>query len=454
MQRNSGPALLCSMIVLLTTVPVCGDIRLPRVLASHMVLQRDAPVTIWGWAEPGEAITVTMGQTVESTTTADNGSWQVELPAQAADSAPRTIIVKGNNTIELSDVLFGDVWLGSGQSNMEWQLRSSENPEAAIAAASHPQLRLFHIPKTKAATPADDVEAGWKVCAPATVPEFSAVLYYFGLKLHQETDVPMGLINTSWGGSPIEPWTVTQDGSGEMYNAMVAPLTSLTVRGVTWYQGETNILHRNGFAYAGKMKDLITGWRQAFGQDDLPFYYVQIAPWSGRYEPGELPAVWEAQTATLRVPHTGMAVTTDLVDDISDIHPRNKLDVGNRLALWALAHDYGQTDLVYSGPVFRSVSFEGNTATIDFHFAAGGLKSRDGKALNEFRIAGADGKFMDATATIDGSRVLVKSDQIPEPARVQFGWHKLANPNLVNSAGLPASPFRTHQWRGTIETAD
>lgn len=442
--------LLAGISAPLTDSAVHADVRLPHVLGSHMVLQRDAPVTIWGWADPDEKVTVTMKDTVLSTSAASDGTWQVQLPAQSADNTPRAITVAGTNTIKLSNILFGDVWLGSGQSNMEWQLKSSQNAEAAIAAASHPQLRLFHIPKTKAEQPADDVNASWKVCEPASVPQFSAVLYYFGLKLHQETGVPMGLINTSWGGSPIEPWTVTEDSSGVMYNAMVAPLTNLSVRGATWYQGETNILHKNGFAYAEKMKDLITGWRRTFDQEHLPFYYVQIAPWSGRYEAGQLPALWEAQTATLNLPHTGMAVTTDLVDDISDIHPRNKLDVGNRLALWALAKDYDQSDQVYSGPIYRSVSFEEHTAIVEFHFASGGLKSRDGEPLNEFRIAGADGQYFDAEATIDGSTVRLHADEVAEPTQVRFGWHKLANPNLVNAAGLPASPFQTHQWRGTI----
>jgi sialate O-acetylesterase len=440
------------LLLLLVSGTAMGEVRLPNVLGSRMVLQRDAPVRIWGWAEAGEQISVSLGDAVRQVTADSTGSWQVQLPAQAADGQKRTIQVVGSNTVELTDLLVGDVWIGSGQSNMAWQLKSTDGADSAIAAADHPEIRLFHIPRVKAPAPADDVDAEWSICKSASIPEFSAVLYYFGLKLHQETNVPIGLINTSWGGSAIEPWTVTESGSGEMYNGMVAPIVRLSVRGAIWYQGETNVLHKNGFSYANKMRDLITGWRRAFHHDSLPFYYVQIAPWSGRYEAGQLPALWEAQTATLNLPNTGMAVTTDLVDDISDIHPRNKLDVGNRLALWALARHYGDSELVFSGPIFKSMTIDGNTARIDFHFSGGGLKSRDDAPLSEFRIAGADGEFFDAKATITEDAVLVSSDNVAEPTQVRFGWHKLANPNLTNSAGLPASPFQTKDWRGTIES--
>jgi len=281
------------------------------------------------------------------------------------------------------------------------------------------------------------------------------VLYYFGLKLRHEANVPIGLINTSWGGSPIEPWTITESGSGAMYNAMVAPITNLSVRGAIWYQGETNIIRKNGFTYLDKMKDLINGWRKSFDHSDMPFYFVQIAPWSGeRYEPGELPAVWEAQTATLNLPHTGMAVTTDLVDNIADIHPRNKRDVGNRLARWALAKVYDQKDLIYSGPIFKSLTIDGSKVKVDFHFTGTGLKSRNEQELNEFQLAGEDGEFFDAVADIAGSSVVVSCDKVTKPTQVRFGWHKVANPNLVNSEGLPASPFQTQGWRGMLDAAE
>ncbi len=440
-------ALATLALLLGLDLPALADVKLPTVLDSHMVLQRDFPLKIWGWADPEEEVTVTLGESQATTKANADGAWLVQLDPQKADGKARQIVVQGKNKLMLTDVLIGEVWIGSGQSNMEWQLANTNGAAEAIAAADHPEIRLFHVPKIQASEPAADINAAWKVCTPANVPKFSAVLYYFGLKLQQELDVPIGLINSSWGGSPIEPWTITEKGSGGMYNGMIAPLTNVAVRGSIWYQGETNVIQANGLAYEGKMKDLILGWRKQFGNDQLAFHFVQIAPWSGRYEAGELPALWEAQVASLKIPHTGMAVTTDLVDNIKDIHPRNKLDVGNRLALWALAKNYDQPKVTYSGPLYESMKIEGNQIRLQFAHSAG-LKSRDGKPLNEFQIATAEGEFVDAVATIDGDTVVVEAKGIASPAQVRFGWHKLANPNLVNAAGLPASPFQTNQWRG------
>jgi len=232
-----------------------------------------------------------------------------------------------------------------------------------------------------------------------------------------------------------------------MYNGMIAPLTNLSVQGAIWYQGETNVIAKNKFAYADKMTDLIQGWRQVFRDDALEFFYVQIAPWSGSYEPGQLPALWEAQAATLKLPLTGMAVTTDLVDNIADIHPRNKLDVGNRLSRWALNETYGRDDVVVSGPLFKAAKREGSKLRLSFAHSKG-LKSRDGKPLSEFQIADDSGEFFAATAEVDGDSILVSADSVANPTQARFGWHKLTNPNLINEAGLPASPFQTNKWRG------
>ena len=430
--------------------PLRADVKLPSVLNSHMVLQREMPIPVWGWADAGEKVTVSIGDTSAKATADVDGKWKVSLPAMKADGKTHTLTVAGNNTVTLDDILIGEVWVGSGQSNMEWQLRSTIGAPEAIAAAKHPNIRLFHVKKVQKPKPADDVEvtAHWTACTPESVPAFSGVLYYFGRKVHEEVDVPVGLINSSWGGSPIEPWTVTDKGSGGMYNGMIAPLQPFGVRGAIWYQGETNVIGKNGLAYFDKTKDLVEGWRKTWNSE-LPFYFVQIAPWSGgRYEPGQLPALWEAQTASLKIPRTGMAVTTDLVDNIADIHPRNKLDVGNRLARWALAKTYGKKDVVYSGPLYKSMKVDGKAIRVEFAHAAGGLKARGDGALSEFQIAGADGKFVDAEAKIDGNSVVVLSTAIAEPKHVRFGWHKLANPNLVNSEGLPASPFQTDNWQG------
>jgi sialate O-acetylesterase len=431
-----------------------ADVRLPSVLSSHMVLQRDKPLPIWGWADPGEEVTVTFGEHKASTKADPRGNWRVTLPALKANAKGQALTVAGKNKIELADVLIGEVWIGSGQSNMEWPLIATHGAKEAIAAANHPAIRLLHVRKVTTPMPLRDLPVvdapvTWQACTPATVPQFSAVLYYFGLKLHKDLDVPIGLINSSWGGSPIEPWTVTAKGSGQMHNAMIAPLQPFAIRGVTWYQGETNAFQKNGLKYRDKMADLISGWRRVWGKE-MPFYFVQIAPWQpekGGYPQGELPKLWEAQVASLKIPHTGMAVTTDLVDDIKDIHPRNKLDVGNRLALWALAKTYGKKDVVYSGPLYRSMKVDGDKVRLSFAHAAG-LKSRDGKALTGFEVAGADGKFVPAEAAIDGDTVVVQAKGVSEPAVVRFGWNNTANPNLANKEGLPASPFRTKDWQG------
>ncbi|MEO1982101.1 MAG: sialate O-acetylesterase [Fuerstiella sp.] len=425
-----------------------ADVKLPAVLASHMVIQRDQPVRIWGWADADEEVTVTLGEETQKKTADGAGRWLVTLKAQKADGKPRQIKVAGKNTIDLEDILVGEVWIGSGQSNMEWQLKNTIGAAEAIAAANHPNVRLFHVPKVNAKETADDVNAKWKICTPENVPTFSAVLYYFGKRLHEELDVPVGLINSSWGGSPIEPWTVKDGNSGGMYNGMIAPLTNVAVKGAIWYQGETNVIRKNGLTYLDKMKDLIEGWRKEFRNDELAFHFVQIAPWSGAgYASGQLPSLWEAQVATLTIPHTGMAVTTDVVDNIADIHPRNKLDVGNRLSLWALARTYGRDGMVYSGPLYKSLGVEGTPVRLTFSHA-GGIKSRDGKPLTEFQVAGESGEFVDAMATVDGDTIVVSADSVTKPTQVRFGWHKLANPNLVNGAGLPASPFQTNNWLG------
>jgi sialate O-acetylesterase len=302
------------------------------------------------------------------------------------------------------------------------------------------------VPKVQTPSPAADVKAEWKACTPTTVPQFSAVLYYFGLKLNKELSVPMGLINSSWGGSPIEPWTVAGDSSGRMYNGMIAPLVPFPIRGVIWYQGETNVMQSNGMKYRDKMEDLIKGWRKVWGAE-LAFYFVQIAPWR-RYAEGQLPALWEAQVASLKIPGTGMAVTTDLVDNIEDIHPKNKLDVGDRLALWALAKTYGKSGIVYSGPLYKGMKVEDQKVRLSFAHVGGGLASRDGKPLTEFEIAAEDGKFVPAEATIVGETVVVYSTDVHAPKQVRFGWRTTANPNLMNKEGLPASPFRTKDWQG------
>jgi len=423
---------------------VRAEVKLPKVFGSHMVLQQQRPVIVWGWADPGEEVTVALDQNTAKAKADAQGDWKVTLPVLKADGRARSLTVCGKNKIELTDILVGEVWVGSGQSNMEWPVAATVKAQEVIAAANHPQIRLFHVPKVQTKEPAKDVQAEWKVCTPQSVPGFSGVLYFFGLKLQQELNVPVGLINSSWGGSPIEAWICTSKPSGGMYNGMIAPVKPVGIRGAIWYQGESNL--GQGLKYFEKMKALIEGWRGIWGYE-FPFYFVELAPFGG-YGATPMGPLWEAQAASLKIPGTGMAVTTDLVDNIKDIHPKNKLDVGNRLALWALAKTYGKAGIVYSGPLYKSMAVEGNKVRLSFAHVGGGLKSRDGKALSDFEIAGADGKFVSAEAAVDGASIVVQSKEVAEPKQVRFGWSNTTNPNLINAEGLPASPFQTKDWQG------
>jgi sialate O-acetylesterase len=442
-------SLLATLACILQFHPATADVSLPKIIDSHMVLQQDLPLNIWGWAEAGEEVTVELGKNKATAKTDAEGNWKVTLPAMKADGKAHQMTISGKNKIVLEDILIGEVWLGSGQSNMQWALNGTTGGKEAAAAADLPNIRLFHVPRVKAKAPAKDVKAKWTVCKPGPAGGFSAVLFYMGNRLHKELEVPIGLIHSSWGGSLIEPWMpVAKGGTAGMYNAMIAPIHPFSLRGIIWYQGESNVLSKkDGMKYLDKKKALIESWRAAWGHD-FSFYFVQIAPWQGRYGPGQLPALWEAQSATMKLPKTGMAVITDLVDNIRDIHPRNKLPVGNRLASWALAKDYGKEDEVYSGPHYKSSKIEGAKVIVSFSHTDGGLKARDDKPLNEFEIAGEDGMFVAAEATIDGDTVVVQSKDVAAPTQVRFGWRNVANPNLMNGKGLPASPFRTKDWKG------
>ena len=437
-----------ALLVFSFAAPVNGDVKLPSVFGSNMVLQSDVPVPVWGWADPGEEVTVRFGSTKKTVKADDQGNWRVTLKKlKASRKRGKQMEIKGkNSSIVFQNILIGDVWVGSGQSNMEWPVRATRKGGEMIRSAKYPAIRLFLIPKVQKGAPDKTVNASWQICTPATVTNFSAVLYYFGLKLQTDLKVPMGLIASSWGGSRIEPWTVNagSQAGGGMYNGMIAPIVPYAIKGAIWYQGESNV--GNGLGYHDLKKNLVEGWRRVWKQE-LPFYYVQIAPWSG-YGGGQLPGLWEGQTKSLAIPDTGMAVITDLVDNVGDIHPQMKLEVGRRLALWALARTYGKKKVVFSGPLYKSMEVEGKRIRIHFAHTAGKLGSRDGKALREFQIAGIDGQFVAATAVIDKETVLVSAAGVESPTQVRFGWHKLANPNLINKAMLPASPFKTSNWSG------
>ena len=451
---------------LLVVSSATADVKLPAIFSPAMVLQQKSDVAIWGWADAGEEVTVSLGETKVSGKGGADGKWLVKLKTPAA-GGPFTLAVKGKNEINLPDVLVGEVWVCSGQSNMQWTVRQAENPEGEAKQANYPQIRMFSVQRNIADKPQDDCQGSWVVCSPETVSSFSAVGYFFGRELHKELQVPVGLINTSWGGTICEAWTCQEALGSEadlkhfaekkvtidtakmnpnqpsvLFNAMINPLVPYGIKGAIWYQGESN--RARAEQYRKLFPTMIADWRKHFEQGNFPFLFVQLAPFDyGNADPAELAEIWEAQTKTLTVsPNTGMAVTTD-IGNIKDIHPKNKQEVGRRLALWALAKTYEKPDLVYSGPLYESMSVEGNKIRLKFQHTAGGLVAEGGKPLSHFTIAGDDHKFVPAKAEIDGETIVVSSPEVGKPVAVRFAWEDTAEPNLFNKANLPASPFRT-----------
>lgn len=460
-----------------TAMHASADIRLPSVIGSNMVVQRDRLVPIWGWDDPGTTVTVTLGGQSKQATAGDDGKWMVRLDAMPA-GGPHEITIAGKNTVKLDNVLVGEVWVCSGQSNMEWSVRASNNPEEEIKNANYPKIRIYNVVKAVADTPQSDCKATpWSEVSPQTIANFSAVGYFFGRHLHTELEgVPIGLIGSNWGGTASEPWAalpalqakpslkplldrwdaaVAKDPEkagksnqrpANLYNAMIHPLVPFAIRGAIWYQGESNV--GRAYQYRTVFPTMIESWRDAWGQGQFPFLFVQLAPFRyGNSDPAMCAELWEAQLMTLKtLPNTGMAVTTD-ISDIKDIHPRNKQDVGKRLALWAMATTYGQRRTAYSGPIYSHYTINGDRLVLHFNFARG-LATRDGNAPSDFTLAGPDKKFHPAQATIEGNTIVLRSDAVPNPVAARFAWFDTAEPNLVNQSGLPASPFRTDDWPG------
>ena len=451
MKSTTSPALLVLIIALLapTAVLHADEIKLASVFTDHAVLQRDASVPIWGWARPGDEVIVEFAGQKKTTKADAVGKWTVKLDPLVASTEPRVFKV---NSLVITDVLVGEVWLCSGQSNMEKPIgihpgqKPCPNYEQEIAGANYPDIRLLEVPPKRSVQPVEDPKVEWLVCSPKTIVVkrggghgFSACAYFFGRELHKELKVPIGLISANASGTRCEPWTPsTGDGKYQPvpYNGLIHPLVPYAIRGVIWYQGESNM--GDGMQYFPKMKALIEGWRKAWGQGDFPFYFVQLPP----YRAGAgLPLIREAQRATLSVPNTGMAVTID-IGSYPDCHCPNKQDVGKRLALWALAKDYGRNELVYCGPLYKSMAVEGNRIRVQFDHVGSGLATRDGaKELICFEIAGTDKKFVSATARIEGSSVVVSSSEAPQPVAVRFAWDEKAVPNLMNKERLPATTF-------------
>ncbi len=471
--------------LILPATVVVAEVRLPNIFGNSMVLQRELPVPVWGWAESGQEVTVTLGGQTKKAKADQDGRWQVKLDALKANAEGQTLKVAGGNTIELKDILVGEVWICSGQSNMEWSVANSLNAQEEISAANHPQIRLFNVPgHTTAPLPQDNCPGAWQLCQPNTARGFSAVGYFFGRRLQQELKVPIGLVGSNWGGTRIEPWTSpagfrsvpelkaiadkvdaydekTKVGGGSpsaIYNAMIHPLAPFAMRGAIWYQGESN--GGEGESYYHKTRALVNGWRKLFNPD-LAFYWVQLADFQ---KPNDNPAggdgwakIREAQRKALGIKHTGMAVITD-IGAANDIHPRNKQDVGWRLSQWALHQTYGMKDVVPCGPLYKSHKVEGGSIRITFDHVGGGLivgkkeglkptkEVKDGK-LARFAIAGADKKWHWAEAAISGGEVVLKSAEVANPVAVRYAYTmNPAGANLYNNEGIPASPFRTDDW--------
>jgi sialate O-acetylesterase len=427
-------------LLLLSMNASSAELKVASVFGSHMVLQQEMPCPVWGWADPGETISVQFDTQNVTAKADDKGSWRVNLEPLKADGKSHTLTIKGKTTIAFDDVLIGEVWLGSGQSNMAYSVG-----KGADASMNIPEIRLLQVPQKMEKKPAQTIEASWQVCTPETVSGFSAALFYFGQKIHSEIKVPIGLINSSRGSTAIQQF-MPPPKPGPLYNGSIAPLVPFAMRGTLWYQGEANVQQGQGLAYAEMLKTMIEGWRKEWGSE-FSFYIVQLAPLKN-YKPDTLPPVWEAQNAMLKLPRTGMSVTLDLAGNMSGIHPADKKNVGLRLALWALAKDYGRKDIEYSGPLFKAAKVEGKHIRVTFSHA-GGLKARDGKDLTEFEIAGPDGRYVPAKATIDGETVLVESTEITAPTTVRFAWSNAPSPNLVNAANLPAAAFHSDNWTGS-----
>jgi len=490
-----------------------ADLRLGSPFADHMVLQRDKPVAVWGWADTGESVTISFGGQSKSTQAGPDGKWSLKLDILTASTESRALTASGKDgrKVEVKDVLVGEVWFGSGQSNMAMAVGGADHFEAEKAAANLPLIRYYSASSDPADKPQAEGKGLWQICTPESVRRFSAVLYFFGREIHREVGVPVGLITASAGATHIESWLSAEAQSSDpetkaeydaqlkswvgfdeakfrsdyekklaawklaaeqgkaadkdkpgdpgrliahirskggpagLYNGRVVNLAPFTLRGILWYQGESNA--GNPGIYHKQLSQLVTSWRSLWN-DELPFAWVQLPNFNS---PGEgWPRMREAMLKTLALPKTGMAITID-IGDAKNIHPTNKQEVGRRLSLWALGTVYDKNVPAISGPLPAVSSVSGNTITVTFKHANGGLKTMDGGPVQGFQIAGADQQWKPATVRIDGDKVLVSSPDIAAPVAVRYAWADNPTCNLCNAANLPATPFRTDDRPASAE---
>jgi len=494
-----------------------ADIRLPGVFADHMVVQRDQSIPVWGWGDSGEEVTVQLGRSSKSVTTNPDGRWMVKLDPLAA-GGPHELKVSGKNTLKVDDVLVGEVWLCSGQSNMAMTVSRSLNFDKEQTQADFPDIRMFKVGSNSQPEIKDDCKGEWQIASADSVGSFSATAWFFGRKLHKELNVPIGLINSSWGGTDIAAWTsrsaqqkvpaiaskmdlydkqaasysaaqaeekfqaqlkaweqrkadgkkvgrkprkqadprLNQNRPSNLFNGMINPLVPYAIRGAIWYQGERNSKTiADGTLYADQLKTMIADWRYRWEQGDFTFITVQLPNFHAKQTKPVENTGWvmvrESELKSLHLKNTGIAITTD-VGMPNDIHPKNKQAVGQRLALWALGTTY-KKDIVYSGPIYTFHQYRGPSDTklgrmqVYFRHIGDELKTSDGKPLRGFALAGEDGIWHDAKAAIaSGTTLNVTSKKVPDPVALRYNWADNPIGNLVNSAGLPAAPFRTDTW--------
>ena len=511
MKRSLFYPVIIFLIILGTVTSAQTGLSLHALFSDNMVLQRYLKNPVWGTAEVGKKVEVRIGLNLKSTIADANGRWKLFLDEMSAGENYVMTVSSGKDTVKFKNVSVGEVWLCSGQSNMEFQLSKSENGETEINNANDARIRLFTVAHKSSPEPLESCEGVWKVCSPEYVKNFSAVAYHFAKNLVKEINVPIGLIHSSWGGTAIETWISKEilesdpefkgvferwnkivdeypavikdynlnkeklllkwkeDSSKSvslgfatprkpglptapggrntpygLYNGMIYPLAPYSIRGVIWYQGESNV-GRPG-EYKKLFPALIKNWRDLWGIGEFPFYFVQLPNFAREPEPSGSgwPELREAQLNTLSVPNAGMAVTIDIGDPM-DLHPKNKTDVGYRLALIALANIYGKKNLVFSGPIYKSYRIDDNKIILEFDFSEGLNVKGDGK-LKGFRIASEDQEFVDAEAVIENNSVIVWSEKITKPAALRYSWGDNPAGNLSNKGGLPASPFRTDSW--------
>ena len=492
------------IILLIVQISAKAQVKLPALVSDNMVLQQNAKVNLWGWASPDEKISIQVEwqNTPIEIIANSEGNWKATVDTPKGSEKTYSIKIEATNKIVLNNILIGEVWVCSGQSNMYFPVGKEEgtwktgvkNYAEEIQNANYPTIRLFTVLTNASPKPLNDVTGSWAVCSPNTIKTFSAVAYFFGRDLYQKLKVPVGLISTSWGGTKAEAWTaqdvlesnpdfvsiLEEDAKNEklyqekletyyfnlkkeqitnnnglktelkkpkkeanktsyvLYNAMLHPLINYTMKGVIWYQGESNSGKAN--LYQTLFPAMVKSWRDDWKQGDFPFYYVQITP-----HKGQTPEIREAQLLSLKkIPNSGMVVTTD-VGDANNIHPTNKQTVGHRLALIAMAKTYNEDKLVYSGPIYNHMKIKKNRVQLFFDYTESGFKKTD-ENLKEFEIAGEDKIFYPADAKIDGKTIIVASEKVKKPVAVRFAWKPIPEPNLFNAENLPASPFRTDNW--------